>query len=105
MRSAVLPLLALCLPSCASPSPSLDLVLIGGRVIDPETGLDGIRNVGIRGDSIRQVTSRPLAGARVIDLRGLVVAPGFIAVNQHVQSLEAYRFMALDGSRPPSVRR
>ena len=45
-----------------------DLVLQGGRVIDPETGLDGIRNVGIRGDRIMEISERPLRGRDVLEL-------------------------------------
>ncbi len=74
-----------------------DLVIQGGRVIDPETGLDGIRNVGIRGGTIATVSIEPLAGKRSIDASRLVVAPGFIDLHQHGQSAEGYRLMALDG--------
>ncbi|QYR23848.1 amidohydrolase family protein [Paenibacillus sp. sptzw28] len=56
-----------------------DIVISGGRVINPETKLDheGL-NIGISGDKIGVVTSKPLRGKRVIDAKGLVVAPGFI---------------------------
>ena len=60
-----------------------DLVIRGGRVIDPQSGLDGVRNVGIRGNRIAAVTEAPLDGASVIDARGLVVAPGFIDLHNH----------------------
>jgi len=74
-----------------------DLVLRGGRVMDPETGLDAVRDVGIRGDAIARISAEPLAGARVIDTRGLVVAPGFIDLHQHQQDTAAYRLKAMDG--------
>src|SRR5260370_12917822 len=74
-----------------------DLVLRGGRVMDPETGLDAVRDVGIRGDTIARISTDPLAGARVIDARGLVVAPGFIDLHQHQQDAAAYRLKAMDG--------
>ncbi|MBD2847999.1 amidohydrolase family protein [Paenibacillus sp. IB182496] len=56
-----------------------DIVIAGGRVVNPETHLDkeGM-NVGISGDTIEVVTSQPLQGERVIDASGLVVAPGFV---------------------------
>jgi N-acyl-D-aspartate/D-glutamate deacylase len=82
--------------ACASP-PHVDLVLAGGRVIDPETGLDTIRNVGISGDTITRITAERLEGTRTIDASDLVVAPGFIDLHQHAQADEAYRLMALDG--------
>ncbi len=74
-----------------------DIVLKGGRVIDPETGLDAVRNVGIRGDTIAGVSTDPLEGKRIIDASGLVVSPGFIELHQHGFEKESYRTMALDG--------
>ena len=98
MRRAALVLVASCwLAACARAQEWFDVVLKSGRVIDPETNLDGVRNVGIRGDTIARISTRPLTGARTIDARGLVVAPGFIDLHQHGQSQDAYRLMALDG--------
>ena len=61
----------------------LDLVIAGGRVIDPSSGLDAIRTVGIRGDEIVVLSTGPLVGKRTIDATGLVVAPGFIDLHTH----------------------
>ena len=55
-----------------------DVAILGGRVVDPETGFDGVANVGLVGDRIAIVTSDPISGASEVDARGLVVAPGFI---------------------------
>ncbi len=74
-----------------------DLVIEGGRVIDPETGLDGVRNVGVRDGKIARVSPEALNGRRVIHAGGLVVAPGFIDLHQHGQELESQRVKALDG--------
>jgi len=74
-----------------------DLVLEGGRVMDPETGLDAVRNVGIRDGKIVRVSSEALLGRRVIHASGLVVAPGFIDLHQHGQELASQRVKALDG--------
>ena len=57
---------------------ALDLVISGGRVMDPETGLDAFRNVGVVDGRIAAVTEDVLEGAESIDASGLVVAPGFI---------------------------
>jgi N-acyl-D-aspartate/D-glutamate deacylase len=57
-----------------------DVVFRGGRVIDPESGLDAVRSVGVRGDLIAVVTDQALDGLRVIDAEGLVVAPGLIDI-------------------------
>jgi N-acyl-D-aspartate/D-glutamate deacylase len=85
------------LASCARAPESFDLVVKSGRVIDPETSLDAVRDVGIRGDTIARVSAEPLNGSRTIDASGLVVAPGFIDLHEHGQNEEAYRLMALDG--------
>ena len=83
--------------AAAGASEPFDLVLKGGRVIDPETGLDAIRDVGIRGDTIAAVSTEPLQGKRIIDASGLVVSPGFIELHQHGFDEASYRTMALDG--------
>lgn len=85
------------LSACQSTPETYDLVILGGRVIDPETGLDAVRNVGIRQGTIEAVTEESLAGARVVEADGLVVAPGFIDLHEHGQHLEAYHAMVQDG--------
>src|SRR6059058_3772148 len=74
-----------------------DLVLMGGRVLDPETGLDAKRNVGIRDGRIAAVTVEPLAARETLAVAGLVVAPGFIDLHAHGQDSESYRYYAHDG--------
>jgi N-acyl-D-glutamate deacylase len=76
---------------------SFDLVLANGRVIDPETGLDGIRSIGIRDGRIEAISRAPLRGHTVLDASGLVVAPGFIDLHAHGQDLPAARMRAFDG--------
>ncbi|QQS47245.1 MAG: amidohydrolase family protein [Acidobacteriota bacterium] len=78
-------------------SETYDLVISGGRVIDPESNLDAVRNIGIRGNRIEAVTTDALKGANVIDAGGLVVAPGFIDMHSHGQDDENYRYKAMDG--------
>jgi len=74
-----------------------DLVIANGRVMDPASGLDAVRNVGIAGGRIAAISETPLRGKRVIDARNHVVAPGFIDLHEHGQSEEAYRMMVRDG--------
>ena len=85
----------------AAPAPatveSYDLVIAGGRVIDPESGLDAVRHVGIRGGAVAAVSESPLTGATTIDAAGLVVAPGFIDLHAHGQDPVSSRFQAMDG--------
>lgn len=74
-----------------------DMVISGGRAIDPETNLDAVRNVGIRAGKIAAISEVPLEGHTVVDARGLVVTPGFIDLHQHGQTPENYAFKARDG--------
>jgi hypothetical protein len=74
-----------------------DIVIEGGRVIDPETGLDAVRNVGINGGTIARIAERPLQGETIIDARGLVVAPGFIDMHSHALTTPSMRQQAMDG--------
>jgi N-acyl-D-aspartate/D-glutamate deacylase len=84
--------------ACASEqSPPYDLVIAGGRVLDPESMLDAVRHVGIRGGKIAAVSETPLRGIRAIDALHHVVAPGFIDLHEHGQQEESYRLMVRDG--------
>jgi N-acyl-D-aspartate/D-glutamate deacylase len=74
-----------------------DLVIEGGRVIDPETGLDAVRNIGIREGKIARVSADTVSGRRVLHAAGLVVAPGFIDLHQHGQEMASQQVKALDG--------
>jgi len=75
----------------------LDVVILRGQVMDPESGLDAVRNVGIRGGKIVVITEEPLQGKEVIEGKGLVVAPGFIDMHEHGQEPRNYQFQAHDG--------
>ena len=96
MKSFVLSLALLLSPLLAA-SQSYDLVIQGGRVIDPETGLDAVRNVGIMQGKIKKISADALEGKQVISAKGLIVAPGFIDLHQHDLDQESQRLKALDG--------
>jgi N-acyl-D-aspartate/D-glutamate deacylase len=74
-----------------------DLLFTGARVIDPETGLDGIRNVGITAGRITAVTSAPVPARSVVNVSGRILAPGFIDLHSHAQTMSGLRLQALDG--------
>ncbi|MDR6173658.1 hypothetical protein QE364_002782 [Nocardioides zeae] len=74
-----------------------DLVVLGGRAIDPETQLDDVRNIGVLGDRIAAVTTDEIRGRVVVDARGRVVTPGFIDLHSHGQAIGECRLQALDG--------
>ena len=79
-----------------------DVVITGGRAIDPETGLDAVRNVGINGDKIAAVTEDKIEGKEGIDAKGHVVAPGFIDMHHHLAAVPFGEKLALrDGVTTP----
>ena len=98
MKHVTLPALVLVVvTSACAPSTTYDLVVANGRVMDPESGLDAVRNVGITGGRVAALSERPLRGTRTIDAKGLVVAPGFIDLHEHGQNAESYSLMVRDG--------
>jgi CubicO group peptidase (beta-lactamase class C family)/N-acyl-D-aspartate/D-glutamate deacylase len=76
---------------------AFDVVIANGQVMDPESGLDAVRHVGIRSGKIAALSERPLTGRQVINAAGLVVAPGFIDLHAHGQDLFSSRLQAQDG--------
>lgn len=91
-------LAALTLPPAVAPAAeSFDIVIKGGRVIDPASGRDQIADVGLRGGAIAAISTKPLSGKTLLDARGLVVAPGFIDLHSHAMDLKGERSQLLDG--------
>src|SRR5215471_11098057 len=74
-----------------------DVVILGGRVVDPASGMDAVRNIGIQNGRIVAISQEQLQGSESINASGLVVAPGFIDLHEHAQTDEAYRAKVLDG--------
>jgi imidazolonepropionase-like amidohydrolase len=79
------------------PDTVYDRVILGGHVMDPESNLDAVRNIGLLDGRIAAITTQAVLGRDTIDARGLVVAPGFIDLHSHGQTPETYRFQSLDG--------
>ncbi len=97
IRLAPSAIIAAVVLAAACSSPTYDLVIANGRVMDPESGLDGVRHVGITGGKIAVISEGTLKGTRVVDAAGLVVAPGFIDLHEHGQNEESYGLMVRDG--------
>jgi N-acyl-D-aspartate/D-glutamate deacylase len=94
----VLALLPVALLACGTAgADTYELVISHGLVMDPESGLGAVRNVGISGGTIRAISADSLTGRQNIEARGLVVAPGFIDLHEHGQEPRNYQFQAHDG--------
>ena len=79
------------------PSTGFDVVILNGRVMDPETNFDAVTNVGIRDGRIAVITDEAIEGRETIDATGHVVAPGFIDLHAHGQNIGDYRMQAMQG--------
>jgi len=76
-----------------------DLIIKGGRVIDPSVGLDAVRDVAVSAGKIAAVEPG-IAGdaAETIDARGKIVAPGLIDIHTHAgRSKEGPPLLLADG--------
>ncbi len=72
----------------AEPATRVTPVLIqGGRVIDPEQGIDGPADVLLEGGTVSAVGSNlaVVEGAKVLDASGRIVCPGFVDVHCHLR--------------------
>lgn len=81
-------ILSIC-PSLAAPAGAdgHNLVIRGGRVMDPETGTDARLNVGVWGNRVERLSADARDGLRVIDATRRVVAPGCFDLPQHDQTV------------------
>ena len=74
-----------------------DIVILNGRVMDPETEYGAVANVGIKDGQIAAITQDKISGKQTIDASGHVVAPGFIDIHAHGQNIGDYRMQAMQG--------
>jgi hypothetical protein len=92
-------LLSICISHLAIGQPNIeyDTVLFGGHVMDPETKLDTIKNIGIINNRIAQISSEELQGKEMINVSGLIVAPGFIDLHVHGRTNKEQEYQLHDG--------
>lgn len=74
-----------------------DIVLRGGRVIDPESGLDAVRDIAVADGRIAEIGTGLAEATAEFDVTGLVVTAGFIDLHSHVDGIPGLRLQALDG--------
>src|SRR5690606_31253564 len=83
----------------------IDILLKGGHLIDPKNNIDGNMDVGITNGKISRVAADiPVAGAKkVIDIKGMIIAPGIIDIHVHVFAGNNKEQQYMDGpnSLPP----
>jgi len=97
-RDAMFGVLALAMTFAMSAvAADYDLVILNGRVMDPETHYNAVANVGIIGGKIMEITTEKLKGKEVIDAKGLIVAPGFIDCHVHGQDPYGIKLQLRDG--------
>jgi dihydroorotase len=93
----VIVLLSVCFTQAETAPPVYDIVLSGGRVIDPASSLDSVRDVGILNGRIAAISKGRLRGKEQVEVTGLVVAPGFIDLHAHGQNNFGQTYQVRDG--------
>jgi len=80
-----------------------DLVLKGGRLIDPRNGIDAQRDIAVAGGKIALVAEDiPASEAKTaVDLDGLIVTPGLIDIHVHVYAGTGLKALTGDNSVYP----
>src|ERR1700680_2503420 len=79
--------------------PAYDLVVKGGRVIDPANGIDAVRDVVVKKGRLAAVAPKLDPGAaKVIDAKGLIVTPGLVDTHAHV-----YQYVSGDFGLNPDL--
>ena len=80
--------------------PTYDLVLTGGTLVDPSTGLHAKRNLAVTGQTISAILDPDdtISAQRVLDVSGLLVVPGFIDLHVHVFSAVSHYGVDVDST-------
>jgi N-acyl-D-amino-acid deacylase len=81
----------------ANSNQEFDIVILNGRVMDPETLFDDVANVGIKDGRIATITKQQIKGKETINAKGHVVSPGFIDTHYHTTDLFGAKLGVADG--------
>jgi N-acyl-D-amino-acid deacylase len=87
-------MLAFAAPASAA---DCDIAILNGRVLDPETMLDAVRNVCVKDGKIALITKDKIAGKETTNVTGHVVAPGFIDTHTHSSNKFNIKMSMMDG--------
>ena len=74
-----------------------DLVILNGRVMDPETRYEAVANVGVKDGRIAVITKEKITAEETIDATDHVVAPGFIDTHWHYDRPWSNKLALRDG--------
>ena len=96
MRLSLLLLLTAALSNLSN-AQQYDLVIANGHIMDADSGLDAVRNIGITAGKIKAISTKQLKAKQTVDAKGLIVSPGFIDIPSHGQDDDNYRYKARDG--------
>ncbi len=68
-----------------APAQTYDVLLKGGRVVDPRNNLDAVRDIAVTGGRIAAIAANiaPTQAKKTLDVRGLIVTPGLIDLHTH----------------------
>jgi N-acyl-D-amino-acid deacylase len=97
MKRILITVLATVLFAGTAAAEDYDIVINNGRVMDPETMFDAVRNVGISNGKIATITKEAIKGKDTLDAIGHVVAPGFIDTHTHSSNKFNIKMSMMDG--------